>query len=128
MASVKVKFRPSSIGGKEGTLYYQIIHKRVVRQLKTDYHILVNEWDEKNGIVIGETGDRSHFLYSVKERIKMDLKRLSSIINKSESENRNFTSNDIIERFHKSINEQSFFQFMDSVIVQLKRLNKERTV
>ena len=26
MASVKVKFRPSSIDGKEGSIYYQVIH------------------------------------------------------------------------------------------------------
>lgn len=39
MASVKVKFRPSTIEGKEGTIYYQIIQNRVIRQLKTDYRI-----------------------------------------------------------------------------------------
>lgn len=37
MASVKAKFRPSVIEGKEGTVYYQIIQNRVIRQLKTDY-------------------------------------------------------------------------------------------
>lgn len=39
MASVKVKFRPSTIVGKEGTLYYQVIHNRVVRQIYTDYKL-----------------------------------------------------------------------------------------
>ena len=34
MASVKVKFRPSTIEGKEGTVYYQIIQNRVIRQLR----------------------------------------------------------------------------------------------
>ena len=29
MASVKVKFRPSTENGREGTLYYQVIHNRV---------------------------------------------------------------------------------------------------
>ena len=29
MASVKVKFRPSTVNGREGTLYYQVIHNRV---------------------------------------------------------------------------------------------------
>lgn len=40
MTSVKVKFRPSTIEGKEGTIYYQIIQNRVIRQLKTDYRIV----------------------------------------------------------------------------------------
>ena len=45
MASVKVKFRPSTIEGKEGTVYYQIIHNRVIRQLKTDYRIF-HQWKQ----------------------------------------------------------------------------------
>ena len=46
MASVKVKFRPSTIEGKEGIIYYQIIQNRVIRQLKTDYRIFTDEWNE----------------------------------------------------------------------------------
>ncbi len=40
MASIKVKFRPSTTAGKEGTIYYQIIQNRVIRQLKTDFRLL----------------------------------------------------------------------------------------
>ncbi len=39
MASVKVKFRPSTVNGREGTLYYQFIHNRVVRQINTEYKL-----------------------------------------------------------------------------------------
>ena len=35
MASIKVKFRSSIVSGKEGILYYQIIYRRVIRQLTT---------------------------------------------------------------------------------------------
>ena len=45
MTSVKVKFRPSTVDGKEGTLYYQVIHNRVVRQISTEYELCVSEWD-----------------------------------------------------------------------------------
>ena len=34
MASVKLKFRVSSLPKKEGTLYFQVIHNRVVKQIK----------------------------------------------------------------------------------------------
>ena len=34
MASIKVKFRPSTVADHEGTIYYQIIHERKVRQLR----------------------------------------------------------------------------------------------
>ncbi len=35
MASVKLKFRVSSLPEKEGTLYFQVIHERVVKQIGT---------------------------------------------------------------------------------------------
>lgn len=52
MASVKVKFRSSTIEGKEGTIYYQIIQNRVIRQLKTDYRIFTDEWNENGSCII----------------------------------------------------------------------------
>jgi hypothetical protein len=45
MASIKVKFRPSINENKEGTIYYQIIKNRVIRQLKTDYRLFMHEWN-----------------------------------------------------------------------------------
>ena len=46
MASIKVKFRPSTNENKEGPIYYQIIQNRVIRQLKTDYRLFMYEWSE----------------------------------------------------------------------------------
>lgn len=37
MATVKIKFRPSSVDGREGTVYYQVIHGRVARQIRKQY-------------------------------------------------------------------------------------------
>ena len=48
MTSIKVKFRPSTVDGKEGGLYFQIIHNRVVRQLNTDYKVFAEEWDAES--------------------------------------------------------------------------------
>ena len=48
MTSIKVKFRPSTVDGKEGGLYFQIIHNRVVRQLNTDYRVFAEEWDAES--------------------------------------------------------------------------------
>ncbi len=127
MASVKVKFRPSTVNGKEGTIYYQVIHKRVIRQIKTDYRILADEWDEKNGVVIIATDDRCRILHSIKERINRNIKRLNTVISRLHESGDEFTADDIVEGFQESVNEQSFSQFIESVIIQLKRLNRERT-
>jgi len=52
MASIKVKFRPSTASGREGSIYYQVIHGRIVRQVKTDYRIFDTEWDKRTSSVI----------------------------------------------------------------------------
>ena len=127
MASVKTKFRPSAVTGKEGTIYYQIIQNRVIRQLKTDYRIFTHEWDAEKELFSTDTGDRYDFLQSVQERINWDIKRLQSIINKLEDNHIKYTADDIISTFHKSADEQSLFNFMQDTIAHLKQMGKTRT-
>ena len=52
MATIKLKFRPSSVPETKGTLYYQVIHKRKVKWISTGYHAYPYEWDEKVGEVL----------------------------------------------------------------------------
>lgn len=130
MASVKVKFRPSSVNGKEGSIYYQVIHNRVVRQIRTDYRIFESEWDNKaSTMIVPEltgTGRKNH-LQSVVSDIEWDIKRLKTIIVLYERGNKSYTSDDIILKFNRQADEQSLFSFMKGVIEQLKRLNRIRT-
>lgn len=39
MATVRTKFRASSSEAREGTLFYQVIHNRVARQIHTGYRV-----------------------------------------------------------------------------------------
>lgn len=127
MASVKVKFRPSVVADKEGTIYYQVIHNRVIRQIKTDYRVFGEEWNEKNCIVNFIANGRTDILRSIKERIGWDVKRLKTIIGRMESSGNDFSADDIVEEYQDATREQSFFQFMEGVIARLKQLNRERT-
>lgn len=52
MATVKVKFRASSVPTKEGTLFYQVIHKRVARQINTSYKLYPYEWNTPNAEIV----------------------------------------------------------------------------
>ena len=126
MTSIKVKFRPSTVQGKEGCIYFQIIHKRKIRQLNTDYKIFASEWDTENETVIVD-GDRSNILCGIKERIEWDTTRLEKAIRRLEEERRRYTAEDIITTFRKMTKETSLFSFMHGVIAQLKQLGKERT-
>ena len=130
MASVKVKFRPSSVNGKEGSIYYQVIHNRAVRQIKTDCRIFESEWDGKASAVAVPalaSNERKNYLQSVASRIEWDTKRLTAIIALIEKGNKGYTVDDIFMKFNRQVDGQSLFPFMQSVINQLKRLNRIRT-
>ena len=126
MTSIKIKFRPSTVDGKKGTLYFQIIHNRVVRQLNTDYKIFAEEWDAESASIVIK-GDRSNLLDSIKERLSWDFARLEKVARSLETERRRFTADDVITMYHKQSKESSLFTFMHSVIAQLKQLGKVRT-
>lgn len=127
MATVKVKYRPSVQEGKEGTIYYQIIHNRVIRQIRTDYHILREEWDSDKHAVTITFGDREAFLRTVWDSVARDLKRLNTIIDKLGNDDGNFTADDVVEKFQEPADEPCFFSFMEEVVARLERLGKTRT-
>lgn len=127
MVSIKVKFRPSSTIGKEGTIYYQIIHKRVIRQLKTDYRIYADEWDEGRATLILANNGRNGHLQSIKERINWDIKRLRNIISHWENKQISYTAGEIISVFQKAANEQTLFNFMNGITAQLRQMGEHRT-
>lgn len=129
MASVKVKFRPSTIGDKEGTLYYQVIHNRVVRQIYTDYKLFASEWDCHSEAVnlhlISSKDERNNYLLSISSRIRWDKDRLNKIIY-TLSQSGTFVADDIVVRFLNR-QEQSFNDYICLQIARLKRLGKIRT-
>ena len=127
MASVKLKFRPSTIDGKEGVIYYQIIHKRIIRQLKTDYRIFTNEWNGAEKCIIVSNNERSDRLRSFNEHIECDLRRFGMIIRKLEVQKCVYTAYDIVTLFQNRACEQSLFNFMQEVIAELKQMGRYRT-
>ena len=108
MTSIKVKFRPSTVDGKEGGLYFQIIHNRVVRQLNTDYKVFAEEWDAESESVI-VSGNCSNLLLGIQECLAWDVDRLEKVVRSLEAERRRFTADDAITMFHKLTKESSLF-------------------
>lgn len=82
MATLKVKLRPSSVEGRAGTIYYQIIHNREVRQLKTEYKVSASEWNNASRTITTADikSERISLLPSIPEGISRDLKRINGII------------------------------------------------
>ena len=128
MASIKVKFRPSTVADHEGTIYYQIIHERKVRQLPTDYKVFSLEWDESRSMVTTtQKSERKSFILSIRERIRWDVERLIKIDRKLDSNGLTYTADDVIDEFNRYAHEYSLFNFMESLIARLKQNGKIRT-
>lgn len=129
MATIKIKFRPSSVIGKEGTLCYQVIHERQTRLISIGYKLYFSEWDKDSGRIqrLEENSERNRYLETLRYRTEGDLKRLKNIIRKLEKE-RKFTSEQIVQAFRSSENQDNgFFAYARKIISQTKRMGKERT-
>ncbi len=128
MASVKTRFKASSLPSHEGTIFYQILHDRKQRQLFSDYHVLPSEWDENRSTVItNHNSERKSFILSIRERIRWDMERLNKIIRKLDNDGFSYTADDVIDEFNRYSNEYSLFNFMESQIIKLKQNGKLRT-
>lgn len=128
MASIKIKFRPSNTEGQEGSIYYQVLHDRVPRQLATTYKILPEEWDSKRGNInyLMESPRKAH-LIAIRERIKLDVERLTRIIRLLEDSGIAYTGDDICEEFRSYSDRLSLDNYMEKAITRLKEGGKRST-
>lgn len=130
MATVKVKFRTSSVDRKEGTLYYQVIHNRVVRQINIGYKIYPMEWDVVEGRILFQAAcDKGRFCYlqSLDARLKSDVARLNDILSRLAYAGSPFTSDDVVALFLTSFGKDGFFSFCKRLIAQMRQVGKQRT-
>lgn len=130
MATVKVKFRPSSVITKEGTLYYQITHNRVVRQINTGYKLYPTEWSSfASKIVVPPNAEESryHYLLALQNSLKKETARLAEIIVRLNRTDSTYTADRIVELYNLRSDDDSFLLFTRNLIVQLKQIGKVRT-
>lgn len=130
MASIKTKFRPSAANGREGSIYYQVIHGRIIRQVKTDYRIFDSEWDKRTSsvkILPEICENRKRYLREVAEHIDWDTRRLKAIVVQCDRQGGIYSADSIVEKFNGQTGEQSLFGFMQGIIGQLKQLGKVHT-
>lgn len=128
MASIKVKFRPSAVAGNTGTIYYQIIHERKVRQLVTGYKIYQSEWNRQRSMpALVCHNERKPFLGYVCERIRRDIERLVKIDRRLDDGLLPYTADDVIDEFNRYADKYSLSHYMGGIISKLKLNGKTRT-
>lgn len=128
MASVKIKFRPSTAKGRPGTIVYFITCHRIVRQITTEYKVFPCEWDEKQSrLVVTPNNERTAIIQLVNQRLERDMDKLNRIIEAFDRSMHDYSSDDIIREFQNTGKEVSFFSFLESVIVRLQQLGHTGT-
>lgn len=128
MASIKLKFRPSSVKGKKGVLSYQIIHYRLTRLIKTSYRIMPSEWDDSTGsLLISTQSECKARLLLIRDQTNWEMTRLQGIINDLERTGVEYTIDDIVASFRKIPSVESVFNFMQRCINKLERQKRGRT-
>lgn len=127
--SIKLKFRPSTKSDKEGTLYYQLIHERRVKQIKTHYKIKSDEWDKKNDTIVvpNDNSERKHQVESVDRCTKWDIQRLEKIVEEYEAKGLPYQLTHIIDAYQQLCQKHSLFNFMEDLIAQYQRHGQIRT-
>lgn len=128
MATVKVKFRPSTVADRPGTIVYFVTHRRIVRQITTEYKVFPDEWDESvSKLVIIPDSKRTETIRTIAQRICRDMERLDGIIENFNRKQHEYSSENIIKEFRNTANKNTLFRFMEDVIGRLRQLKHTGT-
>ena len=129
MASIKVKYRQSSVRDREGTLFYQIIHMRQVRQIYTGIHIKETEWNGSDVIIPTDCEpNRSAYLHSVREKVKSEQSRLESIEADYEECGKEYSADDIVSAYNNRDTVTGFVSFARNLIEEMRKIGKRSAV
>ena len=123
MATVKIKFRASSVAGKEGTLYYHIIHQRKLRWISTDYHVYPEEWNaRKSSIIVSNSNNRQAHLQLIQSRIDWEIKQMQCIIHDKEMDGVSYSVDDLVNEIQQLPTSQSVFTFFRQQIAKKEQM------
>lgn len=113
MASIKIKFRPSTVEGKAGSVYYQVIHHRQVRQILSDYKVFKKEL--------------CHRTYALAEALREDMERLNRIVASLDARHCAYTADDVVTEYRKYMRDYSLAGYMEILINKLYQRKRIRT-
>ena len=128
MATVKVKFRSSTVEDRPGTIVYYVTHHRIVRQITTGYRVFPHEWDEEQSRPVPSDNDgRTAIVQSITRKLSSDMERLEAIIRRFDNGRGSYSSDDVVAEFRHTANKNTLFRFMEDVIGRLRQLENTGT-
>lgn len=127
MAKIKVKLRLSTVPGKSGTVFYQVSHRKEVKQITTRIHLLPEEWDTSGGRVSLGNIAVAPRLSAVQRLIDHDTDLLKQIIRSLEMSGKSFGIQSIIDRYMFSRGAIYVLTYMEEHISALTSKGKRGT-
>ena len=124
MATLKVKFRKSSVPGKPGTIFYQVRHEKKTIQITTHLHPFPEQWyNITEGVVTSDIENKRTLTY-IHRVIDADTTLLKNIIREFEQTGRKYTAHDIVDRFRSPQCQMSVLTFFKEQISILSIHNR----
>ena len=116
----KVKFRPSSVAGKAGRIYYQVAHRGRIRQIATRFRIQTGQWDfPAQRLATPATEEEA----LVRQCIDSDLAALAGIIRRLEAAARPYDADEVVRLFVAPQHRETILAYMRR---QIEHLNSCR--
>lgn len=123
MATIRIKFRASSVPGQPGTVYYQITHRRSALQVSSGVKVFPEQWNQIEESVY-QDNIRDDDLLS---RIDSGATLLRQIIRELEMKGYPYTAADIVRRYRSSEYSITVQDYMKSLIQQMRDSNRMGT-
>lgn len=130
MTSIRLKFRASTNTDKKGTLYYQIIHERKIRQIKTGYQIYPCEWEPATDAIrdLSTGASRKEEVLLIRDKVNWEITKLQAILHVLKTKKEPFNINYIIAQFKQSIcQDMTVFEYIRIQVSRLKHLKRWRS-
>lgn len=128
MATVRLKFRASSVPSAEGTLYHQVIHKRKIRCISTNHHVFPNEWDAQTAtLLVPPDGERKQQLSLMRSVIAWELRLRRETIAKFEKADPDFSLDELCEAFAQLPAAMTVFTFLQEQVLRQERMHRQGT-
>ena len=125
--SAKMKFRPSRIKGKVGTIYILVIHNRVARQISTGYKLHPHEWKDGEVVIPDLKSPRHAYLMHARQGLQGIHKRIVLVTQHLESQGRPYTTDEIVAAYRLPDEDEHCLRvFARKLAEHLKRTGKHR--
>lgn len=127
MTTVKLKFRPSSVPLAEGTLYYQIMHKRQVKWISTYLHIYKDEWNNSARILISPKSKRKTELDKIQRQIDWELELWNNILMEMANQHKHISINELCAAFNRTRTQKTVFTFLQEQVEKKEQMKRQGT-